>query len=84
MSLLTAKFIRNERNIITATINYWYQVDGVDYALLVPNHRCGHFSNDGKIKLLDCNGCVIDKSNDTLDIKNLLINSERCDSEYYS
>jgi len=62
-------FITKQVNTQDATIHYWFDVNGEEYAI----------SDDGfDISLLDCDGCPVEDCNDHDNVKQLLIDQDPC------
>jgi len=66
---MKAMFITKQEIGQDKTINYWFNVDGEDFAL----SDCG-----SELRLLDCDGCPIETCNDHDNIKQLLIDADPC------
>ena len=66
---MKAMFITKQEIGQDETVNYWFNVDGEDFALSDCN---------GELRLLDCDGCPIETCNDHDNIKQLLIDADPC------
>jgi len=66
---MEVSFITKQEIGQNATVNYWFDVDGENYAL-------SEF--EGKLSLLDCDGCPIEDCNDHDNVKQLLIDQDPC------
>jgi len=66
---MNASFITKQEIVQNATVNYWFNVEGEDFAL----SDC-----DGELRLLDCDGCPVEDCNDHDNVKQLLIDQDPC------